>query len=391
MSIKCRAYYAIGQLALTNSKHPDRFSQYVPSHITHGHGPYLYDVDGNEWLDYIGGLGTNHFGYANELIVKDQLEHVYEGECHSLPTVYEVYAAEALKSMFPWAERVKWVNDGSSACTAAIAMARVYTGRSKVLYTGYHGWHPEEISQVAIHPDGNVYNYRQMQHITQIDESIAAVIIEPVELDNSRERIEWLKKLRQRCDANGAVLIYDEVITGVRYPGFGVCNNYGVRPDLVLLGKALGNGAKIAAVAGKKEILNSDYFVSGTYHGHIPSLVSVISCIKHAKNQVRFDLEKLNEDSLWFYSELNALAKDLFWIEGWGCRGAFKGDYHLYFQEMAKAKILFCPSIFMNFANIKHTEKVLEATKLVMKRIRSGKVIYEGQKPTPAIANKQRT
>jgi glutamate-1-semialdehyde aminotransferase len=394
MSIKARADKCIGQGALTNSKHPDRFSEFVASHVTHGKGAYLYDTDGNEWLDFVSGLGTNHFGYGNEFIVREMLKHAYEGDCHSLPTVYEVEAAEAVKATWPWTEKVKWVNDGSSACAAAVEMARVSTGKSRVLYQGYHGWHPEFISQVAYKPNGNCYNYRRLDDLEQIDEKIAAVIVEPVELDCSRHRIDFLKKLRDKCDYYNVVLIFDEVITGVRYKNFGVSNSYGIRPDLILLGKALGNGAKIACVAGRKDILDGEYFVSGTYHGHIHSLIQVIETLKLAKNKSRYDIEALNYDSKDFFMKINILFGPFFRIEFWGCRGAFKGDSHyiaLFQQEMAKAKILFCPSIFCNFYNIKETDRVLDFAKNISKRMLNNDISLIGKAPTPALASTQRS
>ena len=216
------------------------------------------------------------------------------------------------------------------------------------------------------------------------------MIIEPVELDNSRDRIDYLKRLREKCTKTGALLIYDEVITGLRYPKYGVCNNYGVQPDMLLLGKAIGNGEKIAAVCGRKDIMEAEYFVSGTYHGQLLSLVTARKCFKLAKHDPEYDNEKLNSDSLYFVERLNDITKGLFYVEAWGCRGAFKGDYHLFLQEMAKAKVLFGPSLFINFHNIKHADDVLKMAERICDRIRRGDCKYEGRLPTGAFSSNMR-
>ena len=382
----------IAQGAITNSKHPDRFVEGVPSHVKYGSGAYLIDMADQKWLDMICGLGANHFGYGNQKIQKEILRFSFHGGCHSLPTHHEVEAAEKLKELYPFVEKVKWVNDGSSACTAALSIARAYTGRHVVLTEGYHGWHPEHISTVAYKPDGNAYRiYELEKDLSNVDENVAAVIVEPIQLDDSKERIEFLKKLRLACHANKVVLIFDEVITGLRYPKLGVSNSFGILPDLVLVGKAMGNGEKIAAVCGQSDLMDGDYFCSGTYHGHIFSLIAAKTCMNFAKYDSKFDLKRLNEDSLIFYEKLNAMAKGLFRIEGWGCRGAFKGSYFLFLQEMVKAKILFGPSVFLNFENIKHIDEILHFSQIALDKIHEGSVKLECQEPTGAFSSKART
>ena len=391
MSIKARSK-VIAQGALTNSKHPDRFSQYVPSHITGGYREYLYDTQNNKYIDFVCGLGSCHFGYGHEKIVREVVKYICHGSSHSLPTVWEVSAAEKLQEIFPFVERVKWVNDGSSACTAAVEIARAYTDRKWIMSEGYHGWHPEMINPVAykIHP--NQYHITNHDNILGCDLSTTAcIIIEPVQTVIDENRINWLKALRQKCTEEGALLIYDEVITGLRYPKFGVYNHFGVKPDILLLGKAMANGDKIAAVCGKKEWMDGDYFVSGTYHGHMPSLVAAHTCMHLAKHDSEFDLVHLNNESLRFVDELNALADGIFSVEAWGCRGAFKGEYHTFHQEMAKAKYLFGPSLFFNFANVKYVDEVLGMADMVIKRIKDGKASFEGTLPTPAFSQRSRS
>jgi len=385
-----RSRRTIAQGALTNSKHPDRFSVMVPSHIKYGYGCHLYDMEERKWLDMIAGLGANHFGYGNKKIVGEMIRYAFHGGCHSLPTYHEVEATEKLKQLFPFVDKVKWVNDGSSACTAACIMARAYTGRAKVLTEGYHGWHPEHISPVAYQPNGNIYSIKKFKNIDDLDDTVACFILEPVQLDDSRPRIEWLKKIREKCTQHGIVLIFDEVITGIRYPKFGVANSYGILPDLILVGKAMANGEKIAAVGGHKNLLDGDYFVSGTYHGHIQSLIAARVAMNMAKFDSNYDLARLNSDSLEFYASLNTMAKGIFSVEGWGCRGAFKGEFHLYLQEMAKARILLGPSIFINFDSVKHLKEILEFSQIAIDNIKNNVAKMMGPAPTGAFSSKLR-
>lgn len=396
MSFKERASKCIAQGALTNSKHPDRFSELVPGHIVNSLAEYMYEADGTKWLDMCCGLGSSHFGYGNKHIINAQTMNLSKGGSHSLPTAWEVLASERLKEIFTFVEKVKWVNDGSSACTAACEIARTYTGKPKILTEGYHGWHPEQIKTVAWKPNANNFCISKLEDNPYFDSNdIAAVIVEPVQLDASPERIKFLLNLRERCDKHGALLIFDEVITGLRYPKLGVCNDTGIIPDLLLLGKALGNGEKVGCVAGSAEIMDSEYFVSGTYHGHLLSLVTAYTCMNLALNNhyyyyPSYDLDSLNKESLRFISELNKMSGDMFRLEGWGCRSAFKGDYDLYHQEMAKEHVLFGPSLFFNFVNIRHVDMLLEKSKIIIDRIKNGIIQYIGKKPTPAIASKVR-
>jgi glutamate-1-semialdehyde aminotransferase len=244
---------------------------------------------------------------------------------------------------------------------------------------------------VAFKPDGNNYNIKKMTDISEVDKTIAAVILEPVQLDGSRERIEWLKKLRQKCTDNGVVLIFDEVITGLRYNNYGVCNDSSITPDLLLLGKAIGNGEKIAAVCGPSSILDDSYFVSGTYHGHVPSLIAAKTCLHMAKFDQHYDVKKLNADSLDFYEKFNGYSKGLVILSGMGSRGAFQGEVHLFMQEMAKLRILIGPSFFVNFESVKHLPELLRYSQMTLDKMHAGTVKLEGQAPTTAIAAKARS
>ncbi|MHA2248543.1 MAG: aminotransferase class III-fold pyridoxal phosphate-dependent enzyme, partial [Candidatus Hodarchaeales archaeon] len=323
-SILDRARNSIAQGALTNSKRPEsHLIGLYPTHIKSAQKAHIWDLEDVRYLDYMGGLGCNLFGYGNDQVNQEVLKYLWHGGSHSLPTYHEVEAAEAVKEMIPFIDRVKFLKTGSEACSAAIRIARAATGRPIVLSKGYHGWSDEFVS--LTNPATGVSNCPDIFELGDGDSlfdpsDIACIIVEPVCTDDSEANVEWLKALRQRCDETGALLIFDEVITGLRYKNYAVCNNYGVLPDLVILGKALGNGFPIACVGGKAEVMDSDYFVSSTYAGEIFSLVAAKKCIELVMHDYRYDLEWLWEQGKSFMETFNNNPSTVR-IEGYPTRG----------------------------------------------------------------------
>ena len=142
-----RAEQAIAHGALTNSKRPQGFVNGVyPTHLAKGQGAHVYDMNGNKYVDFICGLGSNLLGYANEEITEAITKQARLGVTLSLGTELEVKVAEQVKVLFPFIERMRFLKTGSEATTAALIIARSYAGRSEVLSDGYHGFHPEFVS-----------------------------------------------------------------------------------------------------------------------------------------------------------------------------------------------------------------------------------------------------
>lgn len=395
----------IAQGSLTNSKHPDRFVKpYYPLIIERGSGECLYDIHGVKWIDFICGLGCNLFGYGNVLIEQYLTPLKNVGNSHSLPTKYEIIAAKCVKEMLPWVEKVKFVNDGSSACSAAITMARAYmrsTGngiRQSIISEGYHGWHAEYTSltppALGIPLQNHIIkaNYDENGDIFLFQDT-CAVIIEPVQLDDSKSRVEWLKRLRQKCTEKNIILIFDETITGFRYPKLSVSKCYHIEPDLIIFGKAIGNGEKIAFVAGKSKIMDNDYFCSGTYHGHVRSLASFIKCFDLIKNSRQYDIEKLKTDGLQFQSDFNSIWRGILELKGYGTRGSFIGtdiNKAIFMQELVKARILFGPSFFLNWLLCEHLDTVLYLSERIVEQIKNGDIVLKGAIPTSPFSAKSR-
>ncbi len=259
-----RAQNCIAQNYLTNSKRPESLIKGVfPTHVSGGRGCYLFDTKGKKYLDFIAGLGTNLLGYAHTKVNAAIASQMEKGASHSLASTIELDAAEKLKELFPFVDCVKWLKTGSDACSAAVRIARAYTGRDLILSEGYHGWSdafvsltPPALGVPMPTPMGLLKDF-------ELDRNVAAVIVEPIVTDMSETRIEWLRRLRAECTKHGVLLIFDEIITGFRFPGYSVAQHFGITPDLICLGKAIANGMPLAAVGGKYAVMNcGEYFIS---------------------------------------------------------------------------------------------------------------------------------
>lgn len=393
MSWKNRAELSIGQGALTNSKRPSTFVEGVyPTHASGGRGCYLYSGK-KSYVDYIGALGTNLIGYGHAVIAEAVAKRIREGATLSLSSEIEVELAECLKALVPWTELWKFTKSGTEACSAAVKIARAYTGRDLVLSDGYHGWSDDFISLTL-----PALGVPKRDWVSSVDLDLlgraAAVIIEPVQLDYSRERKEYLLNLKEACKKAGCLLIFDEIITGLRFPGYSVSKYFGVDPDLILLGKALGAGLPLSAVGGRKEVMNcGEYFISGTFYGETVSMAASLALIDLLKRDTnRYSMDELWRQGALFLERFNELHEGLK-IVGYPSRGAFQGDQMvkaLFWQEACKAGILFGPSWFFNFPLAAETESVIPVCKDIFTKIKLGQVRLEGNMPLVPFAQKVR-
>lgn len=378
-----RAQACIAQGALTNSKHPEsNLYGLYPTHIMYGHGSHLYDKQDRSYLDYICGLGTNLFGYGCEPITQELKKSIYGGFSHSLPTYAEVECAESLKQIFVFVDRWKFFKTGSEAAAAAVKIARNGNPKEEklCLVEGYHGHNDMFVSLSP--PAGGVPVQNSIEKLNiELDPAqikrASCVIIEPVMTDDSRVRVEWLKLLRDICTKYNTVLIFDEVITGFRYKKFSVSNALGITPDLIIIGKAMANGLPLSGVGGKASLMDDKaYFTSSTYAGEVLSLVACKKVVELLLKDPKFDLNHLWNMGEHFKTEFNRLMSEVR-ISGYATRGVFYGDpkqIALFFQEMAKARILFCKSWFYNFGHIPQQDSVLDCVSTVSEKMRRGDV-----------------
>jgi glutamate-1-semialdehyde 2,1-aminomutase len=405
MNWQSRAKAVIAHSALTNSKRPSCFTSVYPTHLTEAHECFVWDDGNKRYADFICALGTNLFGYANRTVneaVKRQLD---KGALYSLSSTLEVEFAEMFLNYMPFAERVRVLKSGSEGCLAAIRIARAATGRDVVLSDGYHGWGDDFVSLTPpahgvplvdseygpYHRDW-IRDLNALGPFSRIDRqnNIAAVIIEPVNLDYSSERIQYLHELRKQCDSHGVVLIFDETITGLRFPKLSVAAWSGVHPDIIIMGKALANGLPISVVAGKKKFMDADFFVSSTFAGDTLAMAAAMKVMPMAAESI-YDMW---EQAAAFKADFNQLCDGLVWLEGYPTRGVLKGKDDmtraLFMQEACLGGLLFGPSFFWCKPHVEHKHFVLDIVGKVISKIKSGGAKLIGEMPQAPFAQKVR-
>jgi glutamate-1-semialdehyde aminotransferase len=333
------------------------------------------------------------FGHNNTFLNQAMFHQMYYGTVYSLGSMLEVETAERFQSIFPFIKRLRFLKTGSEACSASIKIARAFNGKNIVLSEGYHGWHDEFVSLtppaygVAKHNDPSILPLNETTLTTINLKTVSAIIVEPVITDMSQARFDYLNKLREICDKNKIILIFDETITGYRFPSLCVASYCNVIPDLIVLGKAIGGGLPLSLVGGDKKVMEADYFVSSTFAGDCLSLATA----KEASHLIKstYDINALWNYGKAFKDQFNEICKGFISIEGYNTRGVFKADrmiMALYFQEMCKAGVLFCSTWFYNKHLHEELENVLNITKSVINKIRLGEVKLEGKLPVVPFA-----
>ena len=396
--VEHRARQCIAHGALTNSKRPESFVKGVyPTHLKHGYGCRVVDTAGNEYVDFVAGLGTNLLGYGQDEITQAIAAQARLGCSLSLGTELEVKVAEKLKEFFPFVDRVRFLKTGSEAATAACIIARAYTRNNEILSEGYHGFHPEFTSLTP--PAYGVTTHRFIKKLESLERLAepspyrpAAVIVEPIVTDRTEARIQWLKDLRKRCTETGVLLIFDEIITGFRFPNFSAAQQFDVMPDLICLGKAVGGGMPLSIVGGRADIMESDYFVSSTFAGETVSLAAALKFLELLQSK-KFSLDYLCAKANEFQDKFNKIRPEIVSLQGYGTRGVFVGsdlNKALFMQECAKAGILIGPSFFFTFPHIEIMEQVLSTMADILGRIHLGEVKIEGDLPQKPYAQKVR-
>lgn len=240
----------------TGSKRPDALYgpgdlDGLPVRMTRSRGCMVWDDQDKQYLDFIMGLGAVALGYGYPAVNRAAQEAIEAGVVGSLAPVHEEALAEELKRRIPLLEQVRFLKTGAEAVAAAVRIARVSTGREKVLTCGYHGWLDLAGSTPLVFNDPD----DARKQIRATAQQLAAVVIEPV--IEAAPTTDWLQALRDETSAAGAVLVFDEIKTGCRLAVGGVAERYGIQPDLMVMGKALANGFPIAVVGGRSSIMGA--------------------------------------------------------------------------------------------------------------------------------------
>ncbi len=284
------------------------YTQYVegaaPLFLERGKGCRVWDVDGNEYIDYVQGLLPNILGYANEEVNVAATEQLAKGHSFSLPHPLEVQLAERLTRLIPCAEMVRFGKNGSDATSGAIRAARAYTGRDRVACCGYHGWQDWYIGSTTRHAGvpGAVrelthpFVYNDLASLEKVLVShtgeFAAVILEPFNF--AEPAPGFLHGVQDLARHHGAVLIFDEICSGFHFGLGGAQKIFGVTPDLACFGKAMGNGFPISCVVGRAEIMRifEEIFYSFTFAGEIASMAAamkVLDILEHTDALARIE------------------------------------------------------------------------------------------------------
>ncbi|MVO88718.1 glutamate-1-semialdehyde 2,1-aminomutase [Streptomyces sp. p1417] len=254
--------------AHTYAKGDDQYPEGLAPVISHGRGAHVWDVDGNRYIEYGSGLRSVSLGHVHPRVTEAVRRELDRGSNFVRPSVVEVEVAERFLATVPTAEMVKFAKNGSDATTAAVRLARAATGRPRVALCGDHpffsvdDWFIGSTPMSAGIPDATndltvTFPYGDLaateELLTRYRGEVACLILEPA--THTEPPPGYLAGLRELADRHGCVLVFDEMITGLRWSEAGAQGLYGVVPDLSTFGKALGNGFAVSALAGRRELM----------------------------------------------------------------------------------------------------------------------------------------
>ena len=348
----------------------------APLFIDSGKGSKEKDVDGNEYIDFVNGLASVSLGYCDEDVDEAVLTQMSKGVTFSLPHVLEQQVAQKIVELVPCADLVRFGKNGSDATSAAIRLARAFTGKDKVAVCGYHGWQDWYIGSTARHlgvPEvtrelTHRFNYNDADSLEAIlkenEGGVAAIIMEPMNTDYPKDG--FLERVRTLADEYEAILIFDETITGFRYSLGGAQTVFGVMPDLATFGKGAANGLPLSIVTGRQDIMTlmEDIFFSGTFGGETLSLAATQAVIsKMERHNVP---QSLFDKGSYLLEQLDALLEELSLRDLYETKGHpswsflvlkaredrdFWGAKTLFHQEMFKRGIITLGSHNMSYAH----------------------------------------
>ncbi len=274
----------------TLAKGPTQFVDGVaPKYLQRGKGSHVWDVDGNEYIDYNMGVGPLSLGYAYEPVDAAIRAQLSDGITYSLVHPLEVEVSELIREVIPNAEMVRFAKTGGEATSAAVRVARAFTGRDKILCCGYHGWHDWYIGVLprdagvpsAVADLVHTFPYNDLDAVADaLDDNTAALILEPMTFDFPNEG--FLEGLQQLCQQNGTLLIFDEMWTGFRLAVGGAQSYFGITPDLACYSKAIANGMPLAVVCGRADVMSlfdEQVFFFSTFGGEALSLAAAQTTI----------------------------------------------------------------------------------------------------------------
>ncbi len=384
----------------------------TPRFFKRAKGPYVWDADDKQYIDYIGSWGPAVLGHAHPDVIKAVQEAAVDGLSFGAPTEAEIVMAETLCAMLPSMEQVRLVSSGTEATMSAIRLARGHTGRATIVkFEGcYHG-HADSLLVKAgsgLLTFGNptsagvpedfakhtrVLDYNNVEQLHELFKAsgneIACVIVEPVagNMNLIKPTHEFLNTLRELCTQYGAVLIFDEVMTGFRVGPQGVQGVYGITPDLTTLGKIIGGGMPVGAFGGRKDIMGSiaplgPVYQAGTLSGNPVAVAAGLTTLCLLKQEGFYErLESQTGKLVAAFNDMGKKHGEIF------CADHIGGMFGIYFSEkvpqtfaevtdsnrerfnkffhaMLDAGVYLAPSAYeAGFVSVTHDDSVIQATK----------------------------
>ncbi len=390
----------------------------TPIFFREAKGAYMWDVDGNKYIDYIGSWGPAILGHAHPEVVAAVQERAAKGMSFGAPTEAELELAERLVALLPSIEQVRLTSSGTEATMSAIRLARGFTGRTKILkFEGcYHGHgdallvkagsgaltfgHPSSAGVPAdVVANTLVLAYNELDELekafAEIGDELACVIIEPIagNMNFVMPSREYLNALRSLCTKHGAVLIFDEVMTGFRVGLHGAQGHYGIAPDLTTLGKVIGGGMPVGAFGGRRDIMAhlaplGGVYQAGTLSGNPVAVAAGLKTLELVAKPGFFDSLAATT------SKMVAGVKDAARAAGVPMSGASLGGmfglyfseklptnyaevmaadrerFNIYFHGMLARGIYLAPSAFeAGFVSAMHDSSDVEATILAAREV----------------------
>ena len=398
-----KARNLIPGLSQTFSKAPYSYVEgEYPSYAKSGLGAHLVDVDGNEYIDYVLALGPIILGYRYQTVDNAIKKQLQKGISFSIPHRLEVEVSEQISRMIPGAEMVRFTKTGSDAGTAAVRAARAIRKRDKIAYCGTGGvWHdwfavitnrnegiPKSLKKMT-----KKFVFNNIESLKKIfdeyGDEIAAVYVEPITLEFPKDN--FLQKVKQLARKYGALLIFDEVVTGFRYAKGGAQEYLKIDADIVVFGKGIANGMPLGAITGKSQFMEkfNDIFYSTTYGGETLSLAAASAVLNEIDTKPV--IEHLWKLGRCFTDSFNQISSELsvdIKIEGTPIRSVINcrdnsGNISLlvkslFYQETVRRGILFGPgAVFFSYSHTsKDVKKTLSICEESMKIVNN--TVYKG-------------
>ncbi|MBL7798888.1 MAG: aminotransferase class III-fold pyridoxal phosphate-dependent enzyme [Saprospiraceae bacterium] len=394
LELLAKAKEIMHPVSQTLAKGPGQWSRgMAPVYLERGKGSHVWDVDGNEYIDYNMGIGPISLGYCYERVDNAIREQLEKGITFSLMHRLEYEAAALVQQTVPHAESVRISKTGCDVTSAAVRLARAHTGRNKIVCCGYHGWHDWYIATTlrnagipeAVRELTKTFSYNNLDSLRAVlDDDVACVILEPYVFEAPQEN--FLQEVARLTRKNGSLLVFDEMWSGFRVAAGGAQEYFGVQADLACFSKAVANGMPVSFLTGRKDVISRgehDVFIFTTFGGEALSLAATIATISEIKEKnVPAHLAKQGRKLKDGYNALAARfqMQDFTSCGGFDCRGIVnftdKGGDPLVLktlmqQEMLKRGVLWAGFHNMSFshsdADIDYTLRAYEDALPVLK------------------------